>query len=230
MTLAVYHYAGVGVISVIRTTFGLLATSVLGTLLFSEKPGLTAAVRIGMLMIASVLIYLSQAVGQGKRTRGEKKPEAAWTAGRRLVFIGLMALIVLDGCASTFLTKSFALRTDVCDANSYYFATNILLLLIGVIWLLIAGRGRIRATLQTFTSHGVTDYLLMILYTVSSNVGSLLAIPLAAMLPVASNTAYGSALGITAAALSSVCFGERQNVFSVLAYLIAIASFLIGLM
>lgn len=48
------------------------------------------------------------------------------------------------------------------------------------------------------------------------------------MLDAASFSAYSSAISVVAATVASICFREKQNVFSLSAIVIAIVSFLIG--
>ena len=225
LTLAIYRYASIPAVSVIRSTFNLLTTSLLGSVLFSEKIAANTWVRIALLIVASILIYFSRT---GVKRKSE--PNAAKDAGRgnRAIFILLMALLVLSACFTTLITKSFSAREDVTDANSYYFATNLIMLLAGTVWLLAVGKGDLHRVGAGLKNLKIRDYAVIVLQTVSSNVVSLVTVPLVAMLDVASFSAYSSAISVVAATVASICFREKQNVFSLSAIVIAIVSFLIG--
>lgn len=222
--LAIFRYAKIPTVSVIRSTCSLTVTSVTGTLLFSEHFSPVNFLRIALLIVASVLIYISQIrANPPQKNENEKKNNQ-----NHVVFFLLMAFFVLIGTASTLVTKSFALRTDVSDANSYYFATNLILIVLGLIWLLFTGRGNLRGTLRGLREIRPVNYLFIVVQTVSSNLASLSALPLVGMLAVASYSAYTSAIGVTASAVTSLFFREKQDRYSVIAILIAVTSFLIG--
>lgn len=229
LTLAVYRFAKIPTVTVVKSTLSLIATAALGTWLFDERPDGVTGLRIVLLLVASLLLYAS-ARHQERRAEKEEgdRPDRPAGLGRKIGFVLTMGLLIANTCAVTLLTKSYAIRDDVSDANSYYFATNLILLGMGLVWLLIAGRGKFRRVAEGLGELRLADYLYILLTTLSSNVNSLVSIPLAAMLDVAAYSACTSALGIVGAAVSSVCFREKQDAFSVSAIVIAAVSFLIG--
>lgn len=226
--LIIYRYASIPTVSVIKNTLTLLVTSAVGSALFDEEFSWMTGLRIVLLILASGLIYYAQCREMQGGDDADRAAAAAGQRKKRTVFLILMAVLVLDICATTLLTKSFALREDVSDSASYCFATNVFLFGMGAVWLLIVGWGK-----RGEIAHGLRrlrpkHYLSIAMQTISSNVVSLVSIPLTAMLAVASYSAYTSAIGIIAATLASLCFREKQNRYSVAAILIAIVSFLIG--
>ena len=234
VNLIIYHFAKIPTVSVVNSTLSLITTSLLGTLLFSEKIGWSTVLRIVLLVCASLLLYRAATVNEkkeqaaptdGPASDGAKKP---YGIGRKLCFVLLMAVLIGVSCSSTLLTKSFSVRDDVSDVNSYYFATNVFLFGGGIVWLLVASRARFGQFCDGLTGFRPVYLLFIVLATLCGNISSLLTIPLLDRLEVASYSAYTSAIGITASAVASLVYREKQNVWSVSAILLAVVSFLLG--
>ncbi|MCQ2400128.1 MAG: hypothetical protein MJ072_06445, partial [Clostridia bacterium] len=221
LSLEIYRLSTIPKINLVKNTGTLVVTSVAGTILFAESPNYLTAIRIGLMVIASVLLFLGD-----KKTdkNGENKPRIK----EKIKFFILILCLVADGCLVTLLTKSFATDEKVTDANSFYFFTNVIIIAFGVIWLIIVSKGKLKNAVNGIKGLKPSGYFFIIAGTLSANVISLITVPLVAILDVASFSAYTSALTMVGCFVASVVYRERQSALTVVSVCLAALSCLLS--
>ena len=208
----VYRYASISNVNVISNACAMICTAALGVLFFSEEFHLTAAARIGIMVLAIIFVFADQRAHQ-------KKDGGAPNQGKRRLFalIALIALISIAGCANTVVLKLYAQSSLVTDENSFFFFTNVVLCLGSAVVFLIAclsKRGELRDALTLLRPK---ELFSIAGKTVVSNISSLLSIFLIARVDMIVFSPISSAIGILVGVIGSMLFREKLGVFSYIA-------------
>lgn len=133
------------------------------------------------------------------------------------------AVMFLLGGASVILVQLYSRDTGVCDANSFFFLTNLVIaLLCLVLVLFLKGTGGLRALLRLFSP----GQLGMIAgKTVLANGCSMLQVPILRQMAASTYAVLNSSLSLLGSvALSVFCFREKQSKKGLIAVLLAIAA------
>ena len=210
---------GAGILS---TPLRLIVIATMGALLFGESITSTVIIRITLMSVAAVLIFIDV------RKRGKKKSDSSDKRVDLKKYLPLMLLSVMLNASQTIVTKSFAVSTVVTDENSFYLLTNVVMLLVALIMLsceLLRYRESVREALGIFQPKRI---LPTVGNVVSSNINSLVIIPILAVTDVAVFTPLTSAYGIVVGVMVSLLFREKLGIYSYLAAAVAIITMLVA--
>ena len=132
-----------------------------------------------------------------------------------------MLITLLSNAASTIITKFYALDIRVVDENSFFFFTNVFLIILAAIALAVDGIINREHFKAAMTMLKPKKLITLSGNTVCSNVVSLIGVPLLALIDISVYTPIMSALGIISGVVASLLFREKLGVFSYIAALIA---------
>lgn len=214
-SLLSYRLFAVASVSVLSSALAPVTTSLVGALLFREHPGARTLLRIGMMLIAVFLVFADTA-----RHR-EKQPGEAPSKKRWGVLLFVLSGMILSNCASTIVTKYYALSPRVAEETSFFFFTNAILIVAALSLLLIEA---LRHPSELRAAAGLLkpkSLISLVGNAVCSNVGSLVSIWLLAQMDVSVFTPISSALGILTGVLVSLLLREKPGIFSYLAAAVA---------
>ena len=211
-------YMNVVTLTVVTGTLGLIATSATGAWLFDEIIDTKNILRIAIMVAAVILFALDE-----KKGKKEKSGSPAFS----LKAVTVILVMLTVNCASTVITKYYAIDTRVCDANSFFFFTNVIL---------AAGGLLLVATDLIKNSSGQKDiaplfkplnFLSLSGNTVCSNVGSLVGILIISKMDVSVYAPVSSAIGILAGFLGSLVFRQKMGWLSYIGALGAVVAVII---
>lgn len=224
LTMIAYRMVSVSGVNIIKSGCGLLGTSAIGFILFSEELSLNSLIRIAVMTVAIVFTFIDAKRNEGgEESRVSEKKDAGVTLKLAIV----LALIAIVCCANTVTLKYYTLEERVADENSLFFFTNLIISIgCGAVLLFdaIVKKGKSNDTGDIFKLRAL---LPIVGNTLCSNVGSLVGILLLAQMQVSVYTPVISALGIVAGVIGSLIFRERLGVFSYLAAAAAIIAVII---
>ena len=138
-----------------------------------------------------------------------------------------MFISVILGASQTLIMKSFAISKSVTNEHSFYLLTNVVILIWGIILLLssvISEHGNFRNGLSFFKPKRV---LSSVGNVVSSNINSLVTMPIMAAVNISLFSPLSSAYGIVANVLVSLLFKEKLGIYSYIGTAIAILAIFI---
>ena len=224
LTMIAYRLVSVSGVNIIKSGCGLLGTSAIGFILFSEELSLNSLIRIAVMMLAIVFTFID---ARQNESGGESRVSEKKNAGVTLRLAVVLALIAIVWCANTITLKYYTLDARVADENSLFFYTNVIISIgCGAVLLF-------EAILKKGKIHDAKDILKprAILYIVGNtsfaNVCSLVGIILLKNMQVSVYTPVTSALGIVSGVMGSLIFREKLGVFSYLAAAAAIIAVII---
>ena len=213
-SLLAYRLFAVASLSVLSSALTPVTTSLVGALLFREHPGARTLIRIGVMLIAVFLVFADTA-------KHREKPGVVPSKKRRGALIFVLSGMILSSCASTIVTKYYALSPRVAEENSFFFFTNAILA-VGALSLLLTEALRHPSELRSAAGLLKPKSLISLVgNAVCSNVGSLVSIWLLAQLDVSVFTPISSALGILTGVIVSLLLREKPGIFSYLAAAVA---------
>ncbi len=218
-SIAVYNYASVSVVGVSRNSASVIFNTFLGILLFKEALALRGVFRILLLLAAIFILFFGE--------KGAEKRSAEGRPVRTLTAIPLIALSVLISGAVSVISKLYAKDPGVCDSNSFFFFTNVVMVVFSGVWLLLSCRRNGEAVRSAAKALRVKDLAFYAGSTVMSNIVSLLTVAILARQDVSVFTAINSSVAILCAVLVSLLFREKVSVWSVLAAVLAGAAMFI---
>ena len=224
LTMVAYRMVSVSGVNIIKSGCGLLGTSAIGFILFSEELSANSLIRIAVMTAAIVFTFID---AKRKESGEERKASEKKDAGVTLKLAIVLVLIVIVCCANTVTLKYYTLDIRVADENSFFFFTNLLLSLgCGVVLLFdaIVKKGKLHDAKEIFKPRAL---LPIVGNTLCSNIGSLVGILLLAEMQVSVYTPVTSALGIISGVIGSLIFKEKLGVFSYLAAAAAIIAVII---
>ena len=188
--------------SIISSAANLLLTSLLGGWLFEEPFGWQTAVRIGLMLAASALIF-AERKGVVRPTKGFLFPLTTYVAG----------------CVSNYLVlKLYTCVPHRASDSSFFFFTNLIMMIVAVGWLLLR-RQRMELSLR--------GMLPFVANTLCSNAVSLISIGLIARTDAVVYNPITSAIGTLCVMATSVLFKEKIGIRSCLAAGLAILAVII---
>ena len=186
--------------SILSSSGSIIVSSVFGILYFGEKLTLSLTFAMIMMLIAAVLPL-----------RFASKSKQSHKKGMVLTVI-ICVLSFLNGGIVNIITKLYAVNPNVCDTLSFFFFTNVILLVCGVSvlgFLMIKNKIHIKKIVSTFS---VKQLLFVASSTAISNISSVLTVMILAIFDVSLYTIIMSSLGIIRSAVLSLCFKERLKV------------------
>lgn len=214
--LMVYRFATIAGVNILSSAFGLVGSLVMGALLFDESIGARHLIRVGIMLVAVLLVFLDARRHESKEER--RPPRARVHTVKK---IAVLAAMLLSGLANTAITKAFAVSKSVTDENSFFFFTNALIVLgAAVIFLIVCGKMPCQFRESVKLLHP-KQLVSLAGNTVCSNVGSLIGLRIMVLLPVSVYSPISSAVGIFLSLISSWIFRERLGLYSYLAAAVA---------
>ena len=134
ITITIYKYADMATVSVTKSSFSLILTSLVGFVIFSEP---ASASRIGKLILTLCvvfLVFMNSKMELGHSNKNDDLPLEV----RRSNFIKFCLLIAVQipvFIFGAYQSKMVAKYNLVPDLNSYYCLVNLFMVLFGTIWI-----------------------------------------------------------------------------------------------
>ncbi len=142
----------------------------------------------------------------------------------KFALIICLTLNVVAGAANSILMKYYSVAQGVCDNNSYFFITNLLLFLFGVVAFLISfikNKEKVKCLMHGF---GLKDYMLVVIKTVMANLCSIASLVLIANVNLTIYTVLYSSLNVISVISASIVLKEKLTLKLILAAVFAIAA------
>ena len=223
LTVLVYSLISVSDVSVIRSGCGLVCTAIVGALLFSEEISLKTVLRIAVTFLSVVFVMLESKRGQ-QHIKQEKRVKGR--SGNILLVIMLLLTVIIE-CANTVTIKYYTLDTRVADENSFFFLTNVLLVIGGAAvfaFECIRDRRVVRESVGIFKPRPMIS---IVGSTFSANIASLVSALIIAEMDISVYTPVTSSIGIIAGFIGSLIYREKLGVLSYIAIAAAIVAVVI---
>ncbi|MBQ8743355.1 MAG: hypothetical protein IJZ03_08310 [Clostridia bacterium] len=218
-SLKLYSFASIGGTSIITSSCALVATSLIGALLFSERITILSIIKIILLIFSVVLVFFDKKSQSDKNISAQKK--------NHMIFALLILLSVLSSAANTIVTKYFTLSSIVTDENSFFFLTNLILVLGSLAFLgiyALISPSDTKESLKILTPKAV---LSIGVNTFSSNLSSLVSIFMISKMAVIFYAPLTTAVATVVGFICSLLFKERPGIFSYVAAAISVLVILI---
>lgn len=218
-TISIYRFSSVAGAVVLASFGGNLASMAVGALIFGETITPSSLLRIGLLFIGCIFTFI-------ETKKGEKRDEKRG-ARDTLILLLLLLLLVAAGCGNTVTMKLYGITPGVSDNNSFFFLTNVVIIVFSIIPLIAlllkrgAAAGEIRPLFRPIALVAMTAN------TATSNVMSLLSISIFALMDVSVFQPMSSAFAIIAGLVASLIFREKLGLFSYLAAATAVLAVII---
>ena len=219
-----YNLMSVSGVGIIRSGFGLVCTVTVGALLFSEKITPIVILRIVLTLVSVILVMLESKRGETPR---EKRENGKKIKARGVLLVLVLILNVIVVCTNTLIIKYFTLDTRTTDENSFFFLTNVFLVVGCIILLaaeLIRDREGARSALSIFKPRAMIG---IVGNTVSANLGTLLSAWIIVGMDISVYTPVMSSIGIIAGFIGSLLFREKLRFCSYIAIVAAILAVII---
>ena len=216
LNLLLFRVVDVSTATVLTSTLALILTFITGTLFLSEKAGIPELLRGAVMVAASVLLYFPAKNGENIKSRFKAKG----------IIISL--LIASARVSASVISNLFSKDPKVTDSNSFFFMTNIFVVVFALSAIFIIKKGSFVLLLSEIKSFSAKGYALTGISTVSSNVCSLLQILIFASGDgITLYTPISGAFGLVAAAIISLIEKEKPKMIPLA---LACASLFIGLL
>ncbi len=207
ISFAIFRVADITTASVLGNVGGLVTNSLMGAVVFKEQITLLSIIRI-LLMVGTILLIT---INERRFIRTRRKKSALKP------LLGLTLASIAIGCISTLLQKYHANAPDVSDTKSYFFITNLMVIMMVFplfIWRIFHSGGQTLEHLKAFPYR----YLPLFMgNTLISNLASVVSMFLIARMPVSVYTPVGAAVGILSSITASLVWKEHLTIYSVLA-------------
>lgn len=214
--VVVYRYASISNVNIVSSSCGMVCTAVIGWMCFHEKLDILNATRIVIMLVAIVFVFFDQ-----KNNETITKPTTERKKGNIFSLAIIIAIISACGCANTVVLKAFAMSKRVTDENSFFFFTNVFLLIAALSVFVVAclrKKGEFKTAIELLHPKKL---IAVGGNTVCSNISSLVSILIVARLDVSIYSSISSALGIIVGLVGSLIFKERLGVFAYIAAAVA---------
>ena len=221
VSLWLLKLATISGVNILSSAFGLVLTSAMGFLAFSEEPTPIKLIRIALMVIAAAFVFIDEGRINGKRD-GKKRGLRAL-----LPLFFAVTLSAVISCLVTLVTKLYVTSDAVASENSFFFWTNVLLALgSALVFVLMCLKSR-TAFRDSMSLLRPKKLISLTGNTLCSNAASLIAILLVAQMELSVYTPVSSAIGIIVAVIASLIFRERLGLFSYLAAAVACGAMII---
>ena len=204
---------------ILTTPLNLLLIALAGNLLFGEDITLSVCLKILVTTVSAVLIFIDIQRNKGHDDNKENDKGGRIDLKR---YVPLMLISVLLGVIQTLLVKAFVISERVTNEHSFYLLTNVFMLSWGVIMLItsaLKGRGNLKTGLSFFKPRRVLSTFGNV---VSSNVTSLVTVPILVGINISIFSPVSSAWSIVVSVIISLIFKEKLGLFSYLAAAVGI--------
>lgn len=211
-SVVVYRYATISNVNIVSSSCGMLCTAVVGWMFFSEKMDILNVARLVIMLVAIVFVFFDQ-----KKKESAIAPTMERKKGNLFSLIVIIAIITACGCANTVVLKAFAISENVTDENSFFFLTNVFLLIIALIVFIVTcmrKKGEFKDSAKLLHPKKL---IAIGGNTVCANISSLVSVFIVAQLDVSIYSPISSALGIIVGLVGSLMFREKLGVFAYVA-------------
>jgi len=218
-TLVAYRLVKIAAVNILCSATTLISGLVFGYFVFDESMNRTVIWKMILMFLSVGAIFLDE------RGKGEVSENAV--PNRKGKITAALVGLIFVCFSGTLIGKSFAVSERVTDEKTYFFFTNVLLVLgAGVVftWQCIRQKGELRRSLQLLKP-------LRLLYlsgsTVCTNLSGIIKIGLMAQMAVSVYNPMISALGVVVGVASSLVFREKLGIFAYIAAGFACAALII---
>ena len=194
--IAIYRYADIVGSDIVRGCATQLLNCFAAVWLFSETVTSVAALRVALKLAASVVVFL-----QMKHVNTRKTTLLGWL---------LSMVMVINGVASTAISKFYATDPRVVDDSSYFMLTNIFCLAVSLVIALISQRGNVAKCMAEIGAIRPKQYVYIVLNTFSSNLTSLLMLAVLGRGDLILYVPLSSAISFIATQIIAVVFEKEK--------------------
>lgn len=216
----IYKFISVAGVNVITNASALVGLSLISILLFDEPIALTSILKVVIMLVAVSFIFVDSKKEEKASATKLQKPSL-----KKL--IPLLLILVSTECLNIVILKYFSNSQYVTNETSFFFFTNVILIVTALIVLFSLALKDGKAVLNTVKTLKPKTVVTMAGSTVCSNVISILGVWIIAKIDVSLYTALSSALGIIAGVVGSMILREKLGVFSYFAMICAIMAIII---
>lgn len=209
LSLYVFSRLTVSVSSITNSSGSIITSSLFGLIFLSEEHSLKLFWALILMLLAVIFPFI-------------KKEKAAKMKKAR-IFTCVLSFLMAG--SSNVYTKIFSLSPNVTDANSFFFATNVVIVIFCALITLIYS---ITVKRSPFKAFNKSQLLNIGSRTVLSNIGSLLSIIIISALPISVYTIVTSSVALVGTALlSKLYFKEPMPFFNKLSVVSALLAVVI---
>jgi drug/metabolite transporter (DMT)-like permease len=224
LNMIAYSMVSISGVNIILNGCGLLCTSAVGFLFFSEEISPRTLAKILIMMIAIMLTFIETKRGEAKKANSRGETDSRGKAGLLML---VLILIVIASSANTVTLKCFTLNQSVADENSFFFFTNVFLALgCAIVFFVEAIRKKqeLSDAKDIFTVRALVP---IVGNTLFSNIGSLVGVIVLAEMDISVYTPISSAIGILSGVAGSLIYREKLGILSYFAAVLALVAVLI---
>ncbi len=221
ISLWMLKLATISGVNILGGAFGLVLSSAMGFIAFSEEVEPIKLVRIALMLLAAFFVFLDEG-RQKKDSDGKKNSPKSM-----LPLLLAVTLSAIVSCLVTLTTKLYIEQDTVASENSFFFWSNVLLVIGAALLFTFECLKNKRSFFDAVSLLRPKKLISLAGNTLCSNVGTLIAIWLVAQMDLSVYTPVSSAIGVIVAVLASLLFREKLGLFSYLAAAVACVAVII---
>ena len=188
---------GIAESGVCKSSISLVVTAISGYVLFSENVTLLSLIRIALMLGATFAVYYNT------------KTDKSLPSGNKTRLIGIVLCIIaaFGGVIATVTSKAFANDTRVTDTNSFFFLTNVIIVVFSALVVLIlniSSRKREKSDRIKPWQYGM-----IFVTTIMSNISSVISVLILESGDVSLYAPLSGALNLVSAQTVSVFYREK---------------------
>ena len=207
-SLVAYRLATIAGVNIIAGACSTVCSTLIGSVIFHEILDGRRIFRLLLLICACVLVALNVL----QKEKAKEEATGKMRKRQNVRFAVVLVLFVLVGCSNTFLSKAFVQSKTVTDENSYFFVTNLIMVLVGAAVFGIRAITNRQEAKEAVYLLQPKQLLTISVSTITSNLSALIGIWLMAMVDIAVYSPVSQALGVLSAVAASWLFREKQGV------------------
>lgn len=163
-SLALYKFMGIAERQFIVSGLSIILTILLGVFFYSEDFKLISLIQLILILLTFLAIFLSACERNAKR--------------QKITFWGITLCVAeaLIGALCRAVSKSYAGDKGVTDENSFFFITNIFIVLFAFIAVYITNKGKLKTAYTSLKSVSKMGYLMIGISVLGANITSVLEI------------------------------------------------------
>lgn len=219
-SIFVYNYASFAFVRFVSSGTKLAFSLIGGIILFDEVVTPDKLLRIFIMICVITVIF----IGQKRKMPDDNNEKQAADKKKLLIAISIILFSALIGVASTVLLKLYSADSRVTDQNSFFFMTNIFsaFLVLPILPFTMKRNKVAFSDLCGMVKSKKTVYAAVT--TLNSNIGSIILMPLIAMMDISVFTPLTSAFSFIAVAIATPIVGEKLNRYTLIATGLAVLS------
>ena len=215
----IYKLASISDVNIIVSSSSLIGSALIGVIAFGETVSINTVIKICIMLVTVFLIFLEN---KKKSEKNDKKQE-----GKAFIKIAVFSAVVFVALSNSLIIKSFSVSNKVTDSNSFFFLTNVILIIgAAAVYLFESVKNR-EGFRDSLTLLAPAKLFSLAGNTVFSNIGTLISVLIMAEIPLSLYSPISSALGVLIAVTASLLFREKLGIFSYLAAALAVLAVII---